>query len=170
MKYFTYNWWAGDYPAEAKAKADALACQYAPYLESILPDLPDELQRFARKCRLHDAHLLRLDLLPDTRELGLELVGHHYGDELAPEEKIPQHFLRWFRLTYRGIKSFTTTGNPDRGLPGSHGYGDLGYDEIEMVGPKFFEHRLLFSSNIEFQIRFNDFSFWYEDFETRRNA
>jgi hypothetical protein len=35
--------------------------------------------------------------------------------------------------------------------------GDLGYDEIEVLGGGMFEHRLLFSSGIELAIEFAAF-------------
>jgi hypothetical protein len=44
-------------------------------------------------------------------------------------------------------------------LPGPGGYGDFGYDEIEVIGPAQFEHRILFSSGIRLVIRFAKLSF-----------
>ncbi|HWX42575.1 MAG TPA: hypothetical protein VN345_15600 [Blastocatellia bacterium] len=47
--------------------------------------------------------------------------------------------------------------DPDKGLVGPNGFGDLGYDEIEVLDGGMFEHRLLFSSGIELAIMFEEF-------------
>lgn len=49
------------------------------------------------------------------------------------------------------------TGDPDKGLPGPNGFGDIGVDEIEVFEDSF-EHRILFSNGIELHIRFKEFS------------
>ena len=59
------------------------------------------------------------------------------------------------QLTYRGVERLVSTADPATGLPGPHGYGDLGYDELDAVGPGVFEHRMLFSTGIELPIRFS---------------
>ena len=167
MKYFTYSSLAGDNPEEDHA----IASKYHPYLESITPDLPSELQRFLRKCCLHDATLLHLDLSVDDHELRMEFVGDHYAEALAPEEKIPDNYARRFWLTYRGVKSFTMTGEPKRRSSWTQAYcGEFAYDEFEILGPKFYEQRMIFSTGIEFQIHFADFLFKYEDFEYKGDA
>ena len=48
------------------------------------------------------------------------------------------------------------TSDPSVGLGGPHGFGDLGYDEIDVGEDGPFEHRLLFSSGIELAVRFAD--------------
>jgi hypothetical protein len=159
MKYFTFSWWAGD-DSEEEAKPK----DYSAYIGRILPDLPSDLQRFVRSCSLHDASLTRLRLSVAERSLTLELVGGCHDDSL------PNSYARRFRLTYLGVSEFVSTANPNRGLGGPPGYGDLGYDEIEIVGPGLYEHRMIFSTSIEFQIRFTGFSLWYEDFEFHRDA
>ena len=63
---------------------------------------------------------------------------------------------------YAGVFTRKST-NPKRGLAGPHGYGDLGYDEIEVLRDGLYEHRILFSSGIELQVRFTGFKLWYKD-------
>jgi hypothetical protein len=154
MKHYTFEQWAGDDDADYK-----LASTYPAYLERVLPDFPSDLQRFVRKCHLHDAALTRLELLTPERKLVLELLGDHYDDTL------PSNYARRFRLTYLGVSSFGSTAKPHRKLHGPGGYGDLGYDELELISPGLYEHRMLFSTSVEFAIRFTGFQLDYSDFE-----
>jgi hypothetical protein len=57
-------------------------------------------------------------------------------------------------LTYNGVEAATATGDPNNGLGGPHGFGDLGYDEIELLDGGLIEHRMLFSTGIELHVRF----------------
>ena len=145
---------------------------YGAYRERVLPSLPADLQRFVRKCSLHDAQLTRLDLSVSKGVLVMEFLGDHYGEVLAPEEKIPSHYARRFRLTYSAVKSLTSPGNPKETTASPHGtgIGDLVYDEVELIAAGEFEHRMLFATGFELQVRFADFKLWYEDFEFQPEA
>ena len=154
MKYYTFKWWADDDDADYNQ-----AGTYSAYLESVFPELSADLQRFVRKCCLHDSALSRLDLFVPDRRLVLELLGDHY------DEALPSNYARRFCLTYLGVSSFTSTADPHRKLVGPAGYGDLGYDELEVTGPGAYEHRMLFSTSIEFAVRFTGFVLDYSDFE-----
>ena len=57
-------------------------------------------------------------------------------------------------LHYSGLSEFESLQTPARALMGPRGYGDLGYDEIDIVEGGPFEHRLLFCSSIELRFRF----------------
>ena len=124
--------------------------RYRRYVKSVRKSLPADLWRFYWNMDIHDAHLRRLRLVGNTLELRLD------GDPLATVR-------RKFRLTYQGVSSLLSTGNPKQGLAGPYGYGDLGYYEIEVIGDRLYEHRFLFSSGIELQIRFSGFKLWYQD-------
>jgi hypothetical protein len=143
---------------------------YPAYLAGILSSLPRDIQRLIRECILHDATLKRLDLLVADRTLVIELVGNHYAETLAPEKHIPASYARHFRLTYSGVQSFRSPGNPLNELPGPHGggIGDLIHDEFELLGPGRVEHRILFSTGFEFHVEFADLFLWYQDFEFRQ--
>ena len=64
-----------------------------------------------------------------------------------------------------GVISYDTVSkaeiiNPvESGLPGTFGFGDLGYDEIEILSSGEFQQRFLFSSGIELHVTFGGFSF-----------
>ena len=124
--------------------------RYRRYVKSVRKALPPDLWRLYWNVDIHDAHLRCLRLVDRTLELKLD------GDPVA---KVRQSF----RLTYEDVSSLNSTGNPKSGLAGPYGYGDLGYNEIEVVGDRLYEHRILFSSGIEFQIRFSGFNLWYKD-------
>jgi hypothetical protein len=150
MKYFTLSWWAGD-------TEDSLAVfdDYRRYLDSVSGSLPADLRRLSVDVSLHDAHLRRLHLADSTLELHLDGCGF--------DQNSRAYFDRKLRLTYRGVCMLTSTADPKAGLGGPHGYGDLGYDEVEVIEPNVYEHRMLFSSGIELHVRFSDFLLWYED-------
>ena len=71
--------------------------------------------------------------------------------------------LRVFNLSYTGVTNLTSVVDNDVNGLSESGYGDHGFDEIEIVDNKLYEHRMLFSSGIELHIRFKDFSINYED-------
>ncbi|WP_162668597.1 hypothetical protein [Gemmata massiliana] len=64
-----------------------------------------------------------------------------------------------FVLTYTGIEQVESTADPKVGLGGPYGYGDLGYDELDILPTGTIEHRFLFSSGIELAIAFHNFGF-----------
>ena len=70
--------------------------------------------------------------------------------------------LRKFQLDYVGVTSFKSIAEHEKGLPGPQGYGDLGYEEIDVVDG-LFVHGILFSGGIEFEIRFKGFELSYDD-------
>ena len=154
MKYYTFKWWADDEDVDCRALGS-----YPDYLDRVFLELSPDLQRFVQKCHLHDAVLTQLELFVPEQKLILELLGDHYDDSL------PSNYARRFRLTYLGVSSFTSTADPQRKLLGPGGYGDLGYDELEVIGPGSYEHRMLFSTSIEFVIRFTGFVLEYSDFD-----
>lgn len=70
------------------------------------------------------------------------------------------------RITYHEADVVRLESDSEKGLPGPYGFGDLGYDEIEVLAEDLFEHRILFSSGIEIGITFRRLE--YE--EERGNA
>ena len=93
---------------------------------------------------LHDARLRQLVVLPTGADTRLVL------DSYAGDER--------FTLTYSGVERVESTADPGAGLGGPHGYGDLGYDEVDVLPSGAFEHRLLFSSGIELAVVFRRFA------------
>ena len=70
--------------------------------------------------------------------------------------------LRQIELNYIGVILFHSKVDQENGLHGPLGYGDLGYDEVELLN-NCIEHRILFSSGIELIIQFSDLKLKYID-------
>ena len=148
MKYFTLDGWIGDQDRGDDGTAAARAVQaYKTYLAGVRPELPGDFRRLLADYCIHDGRLrhmtvdlpagivvLRFDAGDVTMRQGRD-ISLHYGDAILVE----------------------TTADPERGLPGPHGYGDLGNDEIELLDGGLLEHRLLFSTGIELTLRFRTF-------------
>ena len=153
MKFFTIDWWSG----EIKDDHMDVFNRYRAHIEKILPELTEDHCRLVNEVALHDARLLSLSGDYTGASIILSLDGSGY------DESTKSYFHRHFELRYDGVQSLRSDADPDKGLPGSHGYGDLGYDEVDVLEPGLFEHRMLFSTGItlsichrEFQLRFED--------------
>jgi hypothetical protein len=142
MKYFTLDWWRGD--------ADSDIEEYSSYLDDIRPQLSSKLSQFVDTINLHDAQIISFDL--DTTGRKLEFLFNALFPSSGPAS-FEHHRLS---LIYEEVSHINSISTPEKALGGPAGYGDLGYDEIELVQEQLFEHRLLFSSGIELQIRFKD--------------
>jgi hypothetical protein len=144
MKYFTMKWWSGE-----SSNPDGPGKLYQAYLTEVQDRLPAGIVKFIRDSSLHDGQLRVWKLLPAEAKLELQIDGfnNYAGDE-------PRHY----RIEYGGVMSVESTGDPNVGLAGPHGYGDLGYDEFEVLADDLFEHRMLFSTGIELTVRFKSFS------------
>ncbi len=142
MKYFTLRLWEG-----TGENPFVVNEEYCRYVKSVKKSLPKDLWRLCWNVSLRHADLRRMHLLDGKRcDKGQYRAG-----------------LRQFRLTYDGVSRMISLANPRRGRLGPWGYGDLGFDEIEVLDDGLFEHRILFSTGIELQVRFSDFTLWYED-------
>jgi hypothetical protein len=119
--------------------------------------MPDEIARFLDDISLHDATLRSLDVDVVARRLDMQLNGFKY---VPPGV---EGCRRSISLSYLRLRGVTTTDDPTRSLPGPDGFGDLGYDEFELMADGSFEHRMIFSSGIEIQIRFEEMRFSCED-------
>ena len=106
---------------------------------------------------LHDACLRSLSGDYTGASIILNLDGAGY------DESTKSYFHRHFELRYDGVQSVRSDADPEKGLPGPHGYGDLGYDEIDVIERGLFEHRMLFSTGITLFIRHREFQLRFED-------
>ena len=136
------RWWRGEVHIDPRDP-------YAAHVASIRHLVPAELLRLdeSQFDVLHDAKLRELHIDAPGAELKLVLDG---DDGRGGFQRL--------RLTYRNVSSLKSVADPDIGLPGPHGYGDLGYSEIDVMDDGGLEHRLRFSSGIELHIRFANFS------------
>jgi hypothetical protein len=138
VQFFTMQWWSG-----IQAGGDDPVPRYAAHLAAIRDRLPMELLTIVETVSLHDARLRELRLAVNDGMLSIEL------DSYAADER--------FALLYSKVSRFESSADPKLGLRGPAGYGDLGYDEVDVLPDGAFEHRLLFSSGIELAVAFRAF-------------
>ena len=142
------DWWCG---CQQPEDSDPIP-GFRSHLARIRNRLPADLLALQESVSLHDSHLRKINL--DTRLNTLEIRLD--GDDGRGSR-------RQLRLSYTDVVSFYSIADPDTGLPGPHGYGDLGYDEADGTDDGHFEHRLLFSTGIELQIVFGGFKLEWQD-------
>jgi hypothetical protein len=153
MKYFTLQWWIDcqelDWPSEEVRMPPE---QYERYYASVEDQLPREIADFELKYSLHDAVFLnmKIDIEQETVELNFLI-------SIRTENN--RRFEKQGTLLYAGVKHFGSSADIERALPGTGGHGDLGYDEIEVIATNLYEHRMLYSSGIEFAVRFSGFRY-----------
>lgn len=154
MKHFTFKWWSGECPDDGVADA------YWQYIESVKARFPSLVQSFITEHTLHDSRLLSLEVNTEQKELQIRLNGFNmsFNNQLA------------FALRYKGLRRFLSLGNTGYPLGGPGGFGDLGYDEFEILDNGFFVHRLLFSTGIEIQIEFATFDYKVSTIEDDNTA
>lgn len=153
MKYFTLDDWISDQGDEFRGMEAVLQTRkkYEDYLSSVANQLPPELVGFQRTVAVNDANLRKVDV--DVEQKRAVLVVDTYPVDAANNSQV-----RTLALQYEQVGSFRSTSDPQEGLPGPFGYGDIGGDEIEMLAEGIFEHRFLFSSGIELAIQFGGFT------------
>ncbi len=137
MRFFTMAWWCGTQTGDA---ADP-SVGYSAHLAAVRDRLPPDLLATQESVSLHDTRLRELRLADGSLSLGL--------DSYAGDERLT--------LTYSGVELFESAANPEVGLGGPAGYGDLGYCEVDVLPGGAFEHRLLFSTGIELAVVFRGF-------------
>jgi hypothetical protein len=137
VRFFTMAWWCGTQTGDAEARSAG----YAAHLDTVRDRLPPDLLATQESVSLHDTRLRELRLAEGTLTLGLD---SHAGDERLT-------------LTYTSVERFESVADPEVGLGGPAGYGDLGYCEVDALPGGAFEHRLLFSTGIELVVVFHGF-------------
>lgn len=148
MKFFTLDWWLA---VQSLEDHDPVP-DFRKHLDTIRDRLPPGLLQLQESISLHDSHLREIAWDADSNLLTIRLTGSN-----------EQGGARSFQLTYKQVQAYRSTADPEIGLGGPHGYGDLGYDEADITDDGLFEHRLLFSSGIEIQIHFRDFELTWSD-------
>jgi hypothetical protein len=139
MRFFTMAWWCG---VQEGISGDPSA-DYAARLATIRDRLPADLLATEESVSLHDTRLRELRLLPAERTLHVGLETY------AADERLT--------LVYSGVERVESFADPEVGLCGPAGYGDLGYWEVDVLQSGLFEHRLLFSTGIELVVEFRGF-------------
>ena len=151
MRFFTLADWCGEW-----GRGNDPQAEYASHLDGIRDRLPPQLLALQETISLHDTRLRTFVLLPPDGSLRIELSSY------SGEERI--------ELVYQGVERFESSADPAMGLRGPHGYGDLGYDEVDVLPDGTFEHRILFSTGIEFRIVFRGFDLVMGTRTTNPNA
>ena len=151
MKYYTMDKWIADQDLDRPGEPLAFATRkaYDEYLRKVRHLLPDRLNQLPSEVCISDSNLQEFEWNLDNQSVMLLLDA---GDPLMREGRV-------VRLHYSGVRQFNSISDPQKTLPGPGGYGDLGYDEIEVLDQGWFEHRLLFSSGIEIAIQFQGFDY-----------
>ena len=148
MKYFSLDDWLADQAVSGDSSHTLKAVNdYKAYLDSVTDRLPPDFVLLTKTICIHDANLRELDVDLLQRRVMAKLDA---GDITMRERRV-------VRLHYEDVLRVSSTSDPTKGLPGPHGYGDLGNDEIEVLEGGRYEHRLLFSSGIEVAITFQRF-------------
>lgn len=142
MKFYTMAWWHG---VQQFDLSDPTA-DYKAHLALIRDKLPSDLLRLQDSFSLHDARIQHIEFEHATKTLAILLNG---DDGRGNALKI--------KLQYEGVVSFRSIVDPIGGLPGPYGYGDVGYDEVDLVAENQFKHCMLCSTGIELQVVFQDF-------------
>lgn len=156
MKFFTFEVWAGFDKSQWPFQ------EYFAQLDANRERLPSWF--LDPSFSLHDSHVRHLSIDVSERQMTLELSNSSRFTET-------DHMLGNTRLQFFDLQSFSTRSNPDRGFGGLLGFGDWGYEEIEPLDNGVLELRAIFSSGIEFEIRFKRFSAeWLETTESERMA
>ncbi len=152
MKYFSIQYWS-DYE-----QISDLRKSYRAYISSVETRLPTDLKSLTGgggNISLNDANIERFVMSVENASVSIMMNGKWIQGAVTG--------LRVFHLSYIGVTQVVSIVDPDvEGLSES-GYGDHGFDELEVLENNLCEHRMLFSSGIELHIRFRDFFLDYKD-------
>jgi hypothetical protein len=152
MKFYTLADWKreGDCSLQEFDEITSRVKEYRAYLESIGSGLSRRFQHFLDLASLHDGEVLEISIEPSSAVASLRCRALDNASNGRNG-----HYLR---LNYHEVQNFQSIG-PEEESFGGDGYGDIGYDEIELLAEGVFQHRLLFSTGIEIAVTFRDFTF-----------
>jgi hypothetical protein len=148
MKFLTMNAWQRVQVMDV-GPWESAAAAYRTHLDCIRPRLPRGLVELLESITLHDARLESVDV--DTSRRSVRLHVQAYGSD------VDQGRVRKAWLSYTGVSRIQVT-NPENGFRGHVGFGDVGYDEIDITEAGQAEHRILFASGIELALVFEALS------------
>lgn len=150
MKYFTMdNWIGSQHDNFDESESDRLRQAYWDYWDGIKAHVPPRLKEFYESYTTHDGVLQWFEIKEERMTVHLSVARIESMEE--------EWIFDDLSLQYDDLLSFESISNRTPGFNESL-YGDLGYDEIEKLSDCI-EHRWLFSTGIEFRIRFRDFDF-----------
>jgi hypothetical protein len=153
MKFFTMAWWGGAQPGADSPYTtnEELFLAYDAYLNRFIDRIPAGLLAINQTVPLHDAKLRTLRYAQPAGTLTIEF-DNYYEDSGE---------MRRFIVHYDDVSAFESVADPNVGLAGPGGYGDLGYDELDITPEGKAVHRLLFSTGIELHITCREARAWW---------
>ena len=144
MKFFTMARWRGDdssgWPLDA----------YRNHLQSIRSQIPAWF--IEPDFSTHDSRLRLMHMDVRRAELVMELDD---ATRISDDGHLAENGRA--RMGFGEVSLVECLGDPKLGLPGPSGFGDWGYDEIDVLDGNGLELRVLFSSAIELRVCFGDF-------------
>jgi hypothetical protein len=143
MQFFTLEWWHGIQSGDFTYNPHE---HYRSFLATIRDQLPKQLLVLQDSASLHDRRLRKLELSIAHGSLLLVVDGDDGSGG-----------FRRFTLHYNGVSSLKSVADPSAGFARSNGYGDWGYDELDITEAGPYEHRVLFSSGIEIVVTVTSF-------------
>lgn len=143
MKYFTMDRWLH---AQSLQFSNEPWRAYREHFERIRDRLTPDLVRIDTDGLLHDGELRELTFDATARQLTVVMD--------ADDEQ--ENYIR-YRLEYGDVEQFEISGRPEGLVVFGPDFGDLGYLETDLVGKRF-EHRMLFSTGVEWRIVFGAFT------------
>lgn len=152
MNYFSIKCWS-DYE-----QITSIRESYYSYIDNVISQLPKSLKSLTGgggNISLNDANVKSLAISLENSTVDIVMDGKWIQGVATG--------LRVFHLSYTGVTQMVSVIDPDVDGLSESGYGDHGFDEIEVLENNLYEHRMLFSSGIELRIRFHNFFLDYND-------
>lgn len=159
MKYYPQQ---EDEDGWASAKRD-----YAAYLQAIWDALPPDLRRLCDQTSdwspgriyLNDSSITKVEADFEARTVEIVLTGEVLDQDLR------QIGERLFTLHYGDVRRLKGAGEYGGGPPLALLHADHIWDEVELLGPGLFEHRMLFimEDSTELSVVFGRFQLTYAD-------
>ena len=141
--------------------------RYVDYIRSVWDRLPPDL-RLLRDRRapfspqniyLNDSNVQRVHADFGSKSVKIVLLGESLAEDYS-------HIgTRLFTLSYGMVQDLTCNGKYDNDFPFGALQSDHIWDEIEVLKPGLFEHRMLFAGSgwVEISVIFGEFSIIYTD-------
>ena len=159
MKYYT----ADDEDPEFAVSEQ----RYVDYIRSVWEMLPPELRRLCdrrapflpQNIYLNDSNIQRVHADFGSRTVQIVLLGESLAEDHT------QIGTRLFTLSYGQVQNLVCDGKYDTDFPFGALHSDHVWDEIEILAPGLFEHRMLLAGSgwVEVSVIFGEFSVTYAD-------
>jgi hypothetical protein len=140
------DWWLSFQDSKNAGAAQSAFDAYRQHLATIRDRFPAQLLDIDERSVLHDGVVRGIISAYSSHTLNLSATVDD-GSGGASE----------IELCYQGVRSFRVLPWSGDWLPPRAGFGDMGYAELDVTGDGDLLHRILFSSGIEIEIKFQQF-------------